>query len=355
MKNILLVLLLAPAIGFSQADYTYKNLALEGGGVRGLAYAGVINVLEQRNILAHIEKVAGSSAGAIAGLMICLDYSSVEIDSILSELQIEKFNDGNGGALGKYTRVKKNFGMYKGDRFENWLKSLVFAKTGIEELTFSGLHELRSRNHKIKDLYVTGTNISRQQLEIFSYEHTPDVPIALAVRISSGIPFYFAPVALDNQYRRLSKGDTSYPNYFVDGGMICNYPIGMFDSCDNKDNPLECFNASFNPQTLGIKLERPEQIDSLENHSIKIPPYDPQNLNEYFSAFFNLLMETLARKYPNLDNERGRTIYVSYGNVNSKVRRMKPEEKKLLYDNGVKAALSFFDNKNITTSSRTPF
>ncbi len=66
MKKYLLFLILSPATLFSQPAYQYKNLALEGGGVRGLAYAGALEVLEQKNILQHIEKVAGSSAGAIA-------------------------------------------------------------------------------------------------------------------------------------------------------------------------------------------------------------------------------------------------------------------------------------------------
>ncbi|RYD75566.1 MAG: hypothetical protein EOP53_16265 [Sphingobacteriales bacterium] len=341
MKKYLLIFLLCPLFTFAQP--VYKNLALEGGGVRGIAYAGVVKVLEQKGVLQNIEKVAGSSAGAIAGLMISIGYNAAEIDSILMDLSIEKFNDGNWGAIGKYNRVKNRYGIYKGNQFEKWLKELVFTKTGKEELSFEELHQLHLKNSAYKDLYVTGTNLSKQQLEIFSYEHSPQMSVALAVRISGGIPFYFEPIALDNSLKRISKKDSLLAvNYYVDGGMLCNYPISMFDSCENQKNPLLCFDAKINPQTLGVKLERPEQIDSLQNNSIAIPPYDPQNLNEYFLAFSNLLMETLARKYPKLENELGRTIYVSYGNIFSKPRRMKVAEKRMLYHNGVKAATDFF-------------
>lgn len=342
MKKLLLVYLVLPLLSVAQSP-VYKNLALEGGGVRGIAYAGVVKVLEQKGILQNIEKVAGSSAGAIAGLMISVGYNATEIDSILMDLAIEKFNDGSWGAIGKYNRVKTRYGIYKGNQFEKWLKELVFTKTGKEELTFEELHELHLKNKIYKDLYVTGTNLSKQQLEIFSYRHSPQMPIALAVRISGGITFYFEPVALDNNLNRLAKKDSlATVNFYVDGGMLCNYPVSMFDSCENEKNPLLCFDAKLNPATLGVKLERPEQIDSLQNNSIAIPPYDPQNLNEYFLAFSNLLMETLARKYPRLENETGRTIYVSYGNIFSKPRRMKVAEKRMLYDNGVKAATDFF-------------
>ena len=49
---------------FSQ-NTTYKNLVLEGGGIRGIAYGGALNELQARNILPGINRVAGTSAGAI--------------------------------------------------------------------------------------------------------------------------------------------------------------------------------------------------------------------------------------------------------------------------------------------------
>jgi NTE family protein len=343
----LLLLLLLPAAVISQPNYNYKNLVLEGGGVRGLAYAGVFSVLEEKNVLQQIEKVGGSSAGAIAGFMISVGYDAAEIDSMMQELPLQQFNDGKGGIWGKYKRVKNDFGIYEGKKFEQWLQQLAKIKTGNADITFAALHQLHLQDKKFRDFYCTGTNLSRQRLEIFSYEHTPDMPVALAVRISSGIPLYFEPVALDNNKQKIKKGDTaSFINYYVDGGMLSNYPISMFDTCEGDNNPLLCNTVKFNLQTIGIKLERPEQIDSLQQNNITIPPYDVNNFNEYLAAFSNLMIETLNRKYPNLENERGRTIYVSYGKISPKVRKMKPEEKKMLFDNGVAAALHFFNRTN---------
>jgi NTE family protein len=339
--KLFIALCLLPLFLSAQQNNNYKNLVMEGGGVRGLAYAGVINVLQQKNILQHIEKVGGSSAGAIAGFMICLGYSANEIDSMMKQLSIQQFNDGS--MLKVYKRVKKDFGIYEGKKFEQWLQQLAKAKTGNANITFSQLHQLAASSTLFKDLYCTGTNLSKQRLEIFSYQHTANMPVALAVRISGGIPLYFEPVALDNQLKKIKEGDTtSFINYYVDGGMLCNYPISMFDTCIDGDNPLLCNKLQLNPHTIGIKLERPEQIDSLQQNSVKIPPYHVDNFNEYLAAFGNLMIETLNRKYPNLENEIGRTIYVSDANISPKVRRMKPEEKKLLYDNGVAAALKFF-------------
>lgn len=341
----LLVGLFFPVFCLAQKETDYKNLVLEGGGVRGLAYAGVFSVLEQKGILQQIEKVGGSSAGSIAGMLVCIGYSAAEIDSLMLELPVQKFRDGHGGLVGKYKRLKTGYGIFKGESFEKWLQQLLSYKTGNPYLTFGELHQLHVKNSHYKDLYCTGTNLSKQQLEIFSYETTPGMPVALAVRISGGVPLYFEPVALDNQLHRIKRSDTtSFINYYVDGGMLCNYPISIFDTCnENHPNPLLCDQVKFNRQTIGIKLERPQQIDSLNRNSIKIPAYDINKFAEYLSAFSNLLMETLSRKYPGLENEKGRTIYVSQGNVSSIIKKTKQQDKLLLYENGVKAANNFLN------------
>jgi NTE family protein len=201
---------------------------------------------------------------------------------------------------------------------------------------------MRMKDKRYKDLYCTGTNLTKQQLEIFSYESTPDMPIALAVRISGSIPFYFEPVSLTDDKRKIERSDTTRArNYYVDGGMLCNYPISMFDSCESGSNPLLCDKVRFNRQTLGIKLERPQQIGNFENDNIAIPGYTINKLSDFLTAFGNLTIETMNRKYPNLENERGRTIYVSFGDIKAKIRRMKPEEKKTLFENGFNAACNF--------------
>jgi hypothetical protein len=75
-------------------NYPYKNLVFEGGGVKGVAYAGVFEVLEQRQITPQIESVAGTSAGAITATMMALNYSADEFLKIMTTLNFEKFEDG---------------------------------------------------------------------------------------------------------------------------------------------------------------------------------------------------------------------------------------------------------------------
>ena len=58
--------------------YIFKNLVFEGGGVKGTAYGGAIYILENKNIIKNIKRVAGTSAGAITATLIALNFNSKE-------------------------------------------------------------------------------------------------------------------------------------------------------------------------------------------------------------------------------------------------------------------------------------
>ncbi len=347
MKKFLFLLLLFPSLLFSQPNKVYKNLVLEGGGVRGLAYPGALMVLEEQGILDSIQNVAGSSAGAIAGIMVALNYSSHEIDSVLHSLKIQEFNDGRF-FIGKIKRVTKEYGLHKGVKLSDWIGNLIKYKTGHEDITFKGLHELHLKDPGFKNFYCTGTNISRQELEVFGWENWPDMKLKTAVHISSCIPFYFVPIAIDKQGNEVSP-DQNLIKYelYVDGGMLCNYPISIFDSCKNGGNPLVCTDLVYNPQTLGLKLERGAQIEVFDRNKTELAPYDIESMNDYSSAVMNLLVETINRRTPDLKNEKERTIYISYGKISGKPRKVSKAEKLELYNNGVSAANKFF-NLNTT-------
>lgn len=317
---------------------------MKGGGVRGLAYPGALEVLEQKGILQNIDNVAGSSAGAIAGLIISLGYSSTEIDSVLQSLKIGEFNDGKF-FYSKIRRIKNEYGMYKGDVFEAWLTHIVEFKTGNANLTFNELHQMHLADNKFKEFYCTGTNITQQRLETFSWKTWPNMKLRTAVHISSCIPFYFTPVSIDSAGNEVPLKDT-LENYdlYVDGGMLCNYPINMFDSCADGGNPLSCGNVIYNQKTLGLKLERGDQMKEFDAGKTEIAPFHIKNMKQYSSAVMNLMMESINRKSPDLSNEKGRTIYISYGNISAKPRTVSVKERKILYESGKEAANEFFNN-----------
>jgi NTE family protein len=345
--KVLLLLICLPIFSFSQQNYNYKNLVLEGGGIRGLAYPGALQVLEEKSILKNIESVAGTSAGAIIALMVGIGYNSHEIDSVFRSLKIQQFNDGKN-IFSKIRRLKKEYGIFKGDKFEKWLGRLIQNKTGDPNTTFFQLHQLHIANSNFKDVYCTGTNLSKQKLQIFSWQHTPFMQLKTAIHISGSIPVYYKAVAIDSGWNKVQANNKINFDLYVDGGMINNYPINIFDTCLNGKSPLDCENIKYNSQTLGLKLERPEQIVQFDNGITSITPHSISTFKDYKLALINLLQETLARKNVDLKNERGRTIYISYGNVFGKIRKVSDEEKTELFNNGVNAAQKFFKDINST-------
>ena len=61
----------------------FTNLAVEGGGVKGIAYAGALEALEQAGVRSQIRQIAGTSAGAFSALLMTLGYEAKEIQRIL--------------------------------------------------------------------------------------------------------------------------------------------------------------------------------------------------------------------------------------------------------------------------------
>ena len=66
-----------------KADLDFKNLVGEGGGVKGICHCGVVQVLEELNILKNIDKFAGSSAGSIIAALLAIGYTSDELKDIM--------------------------------------------------------------------------------------------------------------------------------------------------------------------------------------------------------------------------------------------------------------------------------
>ena len=194
-------------------DYHFRNFVFEGGGVKGIAYVGALGVLEQRGILKDIKRVGGASAGAIIALLIGLGYSLPELENILTTLDFKNFLDDSWGFLRDAKRIVDEYGLYKGDFFLNWAAEKVREKTGNPNATFEDI----SRREGFQEMYFMGVNLSTGYAKVFSVEKTPGTSVAYAVRISMSIPLFFAAI-------RFPRGDV-----YVDGGVIDNYPIKLFD------------------------------------------------------------------------------------------------------------------------------
>lgn len=327
---------------FSQQK-TYRNLVLEGGGIKGVAYGGALLELENRGILQQIERVGGTSAGAIQACLLAVGYSADEITKIISETPIESFNDG--GTVFKATpRLVKHYGWYEGDSFLKTIQKLIADKTLKPNLTFAELHEL-AKSVPFRDLYVTGVNLTKQKVEVFSYETYPNMSICDAVRISMSIPLYYQAVFLTPDGQVLDEPKANVPhNVFVDGGMLMNYPIEIFDNTKYlSDVDSEQENVPFcNMETIGLRLERCEQIDHETQLKDGLAPYEINDFGSFLGALYNVVMENV--NLPKNEDKK-RTIYINDMNMSPRVRKIPEEEKQKMMICGQQGVIEFLSRQ----------
>ncbi|HTJ52061.1 MAG TPA: patatin-like phospholipase family protein [Cyclobacteriaceae bacterium] len=316
----------------------YKNLVFEGAGIRGVAYVGAIKELESRSVLADIDKVGGTSAGAIAALTVTLGYASSEIESIIYNTRLQKFNDGRYFFIGGITRLNRNYGWYQGKAFTHWLEKIIYEKTGDAEITFRELHEMNFR-----DLYVTGTSLNHQKLIVFSYETYPNMKVKDAVRISMSIPLYFEAICIDSAGRVVNgRTTTGYYDIMVDGGFTGNFPISLFDSTTTSNG---YFQRDSNLATLGLRIDSPQQID-YDTMSKGLAPIQINHFGNYISAFYNYVLENLNRTTLTQEDWK-RTVSISSGMIGARIRRLSVAEKNSLINNGQQAMKSFLDQSSV--------
>lgn len=245
---------------------SYENLVFEGGGVKGIAFCGVIKILDEMGILPKIKRFAGSSAGSIIATFAALGFPSHEIMNVVGRMDFSKFVS-NGifpfGEVQSMVNLTQDMGCNTGEAFNEFMEKWIHERTGNKNYTFLDLyHDLG------KELVITGTDVNRELTIYFSHHSHPHMPIKDAVRISMSVPIMFQPVK--------HNGDL-----FVDGGLFDNYPIHVFDGAFPGDPQAVNNLIPINPKTLGFKLLRDcdlpnmgiakrEEVDGLKSFMIKL-------------------------------------------------------------------------------------
>ncbi len=312
-----------------------KNLLFEGAGIRGIAYLGAYKQLASLNKLDSLQRVGGTSAGAIIALCISLDYSSIEIEKIILQLRVQSFNDGNFFFIGGISRLKKNMGYYRGTQFTEWITKIIEAKTGNGKITFS---ELQQKN--FMELHVLGTSLNKQKAIVFSHLTYPNMLVRDAIRISMSVPLYFEPIIIDSLgkvYKSIRQCNQC--DVMVDGGLIENFPIHIFDS-SYVENGIKRYMA--NPNTIGLRIDANEQVlADKETRMLATMPI--QKISDYFAAFYTLELELASRNILS-DDDWARTISIPDMGFSPKVKKISVVQKKILIESGLKAVNDFYSN-----------
>ena len=192
------------------------GLALSGGGARGAAHIGVLQVLEEHRI--PIDCVSGTSMGAVVGGLYASGLSPADLDSVISEIDwMEAFADRIPRRDRSFRRKRdddlylvKNKPGLRGGRLrfppgilDGQRVDLLLKRLSLPVVTVRDFDDLSIPYRAVAADIVTG--------EAVVLDHGD---LALAMRTSMSIPAVFAPREVEGRL-------------LVDGGITDNFPIDL--------------------------------------------------------------------------------------------------------------------------------
>ena len=305
---------------------TWVNAVFEGGGVRGISLAGAVRAAEVNKVRFH--KVAGTSSGSIVAALLATGYTAEEMKRIIEATPFKSLLQRapifNVRVIGPAVRLMLRKGLYSGDALEEWVASLLAAK-GVR--VFGDLPPGKVR--------IIASDITNGKLlvlpdDIANYGIDPKrFSVARAIRMSTSIPYFFDPVILRASYRFRKKARTSEEkpckvSYVVDGGLLSNFPLWLFEP-DDSDNP--------NIPVIGFQMiGRTEP----KRHRITGPI-------TMFQAMFETMLGAHDERY--IEEQKWvRTIRIPTMGVGTTQFDITPEESMRLYEAGFQAGMKFFRN-----------
>lgn len=302
----------------------YEYLIFSGGSTKGVCYIGALKELLKYIIINKIKGFAGTSVGAIFASLLAVGYSVDEIVDIFKDVNMNNFIDEKLNIIGDSIDIIANYGCCPGNYLYELLGDLIYKKTGNKEYTFKQLY-----NDKKITLVVVGINWNLKKCIYFCQNNElADTPIRLAVRISTGVPFLFYPI--------LFKGD-----YMIDGGLLDNYPLHVFDGVYPGDPDARLNLSAPNPKVLGLKI-----LSGSEENNYDIISDDNRveckNVLEYGMGMINIFLAENERRLMT-PSYWYRTINIYVPNISLTNFDITLDQKKELIICGSNAVRDFFD------------
>ncbi len=205
-----------PALADQQQERPRIGLVLSGGGARGGAHVGVLEVIEELDV--PIDYVAGTSMGAIVGGLFASGYSAAQIQEILETTDWDHALSDDPPRKDRTMRTKEieseflipyRIGFNKG-RIELPLGAIVGQH--LDQI-FNSLLLPVANVKNFDDLPIpfraVATDLETGEAVVLKSGSLPN-----ALRASMSVPGVFAPVRIDGRL-------------LVDGGMADNLPVSV--------------------------------------------------------------------------------------------------------------------------------
>lgn len=285
------------------------DAVFEGGGVKGIGLVGALTVAEEEGYDEWVN-VAGTSAGAIVASLLAAGYDADDLKKLIMDLDYTKFRDkgiiDRIPYLGPLISLLREKGVYEGSYLYDWLSEKLEKK---DVSTFSDLRTDYEEDRYKHSLEVIATNVSDRSMLVLPQdmaelgENPDDLDVAKAVRMSMSIPGFFEPVVKSN-------------SFIVDGGLLSNFPVWLFDSNDEPSWP-----------TFGFKLIEKEGSVS--------------GVFSYAREIFYTMMEAHDEKHQE-ESQKVRTMGIDSCGVSTTDFDLDQNDRGKLFRSGQRAAREFF-------------
>jgi NTE family protein len=212
------------------------DLVLQGGGVKGIALAGAVVEFMRGH---RIRRVAGTSAGAILASLVAAGFTADEVKEAMASLRYDKVPDSrpNLPLLTPALSFLTQNGLFQGDFIHDWVRRQLESK-GVRTFRDLRLQDTKADPALSGDrgyrLVVTATDVTRGRSLRLPWDYREgygldpdDQLVADAVRMSLSIPLFFTPQELVDQR-------TKHRSTIVDGGVLTNFPVEIFDREDGR-------------------------------------------------------------------------------------------------------------------------
>ncbi len=318
----------------SKSSLQHAHAVFAGGGVRGIAHVGALEVAEQHGY--RWDYVAGTSAGAIIASLVAAGYTATELYASMQEIDYSRFVASPAHDplhISSVFNIITHGGLYDGAYIEEFVREKLRAK---RIRTFGDLLVARQKqNPNLFQRYkltviasdITQGRIVRLPQDACLYGIDPNAfDVARAVRMSASIPFFFLPMQLTD-----ANGN---PSCIVDGAMLSNYPLFLFENLRGEQDALP---------TFGFQLVDTAQQHTLSNESNigdKSNDSAPRGI-AMLKALFTTMMSAHDKLYMN-DETFARTIAIPVNGVTATQFDLTQAQEQELYESGKAAAIAFF-------------
>lgn len=363
-----------------------KNLVFKGGGVKGIGYIGALDEFQKQGFLEGVERVAGTSVGAITAGFIAVGCSVAKLNELLVNTNLMDFLDYpspqqklsaaynlvtgsifntlfqtlktcaslyfNPSLLitGPIKALYECTGVCEGKAMLEWLENNIALQTGISFFTLEDLAKGIQQGKNYKHIHVYGTKVGPNPEIIHISSEDPywhSVILSDALLISMSIPGVFKPHDIHIKLKGI-RVRASEMGSFVDGGMLMNFPLDTFDQKQflTKENlGEEAGYPKYNIETLGFSLyssleKKPDAVDKVET------------VKDLLLGIANVYLNAEESYKQLAPYNKSRIIEIDVKEVGTMSFNMSEEAKIKLVESGRAAIISFIEESGIVKIPR---